>query len=133
MYKDVWLPKEVKITKSLKQGTSKEKIGRKRYVTKSKLLKINFQCQEFGLFICQAYPYLGHSPDGVISCNCCGKGFLETKCPWNSREKLVSECVTQTKFCFIYDDSDKIGLKNSHPYLRTAHFTSKVCYRQIVL
>ena len=43
-----------------------------------------------GLFISQAYLYLGGSPNGVISCSFCGKGILEIKCPWTSREKRVN-------------------------------------------
>ena len=63
-------------------------------------------------------PYLGAShPDGVISCNCCGEGILET-CPWTSRERLISEYITQQKSCLTYDYSNKISLKNSHPYMQ---------------
>ena len=63
-------------------------------------------------------PSLGAShPDGVISCNCCGEGILET-CPWTSRERLISEYITQQKSCLTYDYSNKISLKNSHPYMQ---------------
>ena len=67
--------------KSLEWGKSKEKIARKRYVRKNKSSWINFQCQEPGLFVSQAYPYLGTSLDGVISSNCCGEGILEINAP----------------------------------------------------
>ena len=110
--------KKSKKSKSLEWGTSKEKIARKRYVRKNKSSHINFQCQECGLFISQAYPYLGTSPDGFISCNCCGEGILEIKCPWTSRGKLISEYVTQSESCITCDDSNKISLKNSHPYMQ---------------
>ena len=95
-----------------------EKITRKSYVRKNKLSHINFLCQESGLFISQAYLYLGASPDGVISCNCCGKGILEIKCPWISQERLIGECITQPESCLTYDDSNKISIKNSHPYMQ---------------
>ena len=88
-------------SKSLEWGTSKEKIARKRHVKKNKLSHINFQCQESGLFISQACPYLGASLDGAISCNCCGEGILEIKCSWNSRERLISEYITQPGSCFL--------------------------------
>ena len=42
MCKDMWLPKEVKKTKSLDWGTSKEKNARKNYVWKNKSSFINF-------------------------------------------------------------------------------------------
>ena len=43
----------------------------------------------------QRYPYLylGASPEGVISCNSCGKRILEIKYPCTSQEKLISEYV----------------------------------------
>ena len=62
---------------------------------KNKSSNINFQFQEPGLFISQTYPNLGASPDGVISCNCCGERILEIKCPWTSRERLISEYITK--------------------------------------
>ena len=110
--------KKSKKSKSLEWGTSKEKIARKRYVRKNKSSHINFQCQESGLFISQAYPYSGASTDGVISCNCCGEGILEIKCHWTSRERLISEYIKQPESCLTYDDSNKISLKNSHPYMQ---------------
>ena len=33
-----------------------------------------------GLFIDLCHPYMGASPDGIVSCSCCGKGVLEVKC-----------------------------------------------------
>ena len=96
--------KKPKKIKSLEWGTSKEKIARKRYVRKNKSSHINFQCQDPELFVSQAYPYLGARPDGVISCNCCGEGMLEIKCPWSSRERLISEYITQPESCLTYDE-----------------------------
>ena len=34
-----------------------------------------------GLFI-NWYPHLGATPDGIISCDCCGTGIIEIKCPY---------------------------------------------------
>ena len=79
-------------------GTSKKETTRKRYVSKSKFSHINFPCQESRLFISEAYQYVGSHPDGAISCNCCGEGPFEIKCPWTSRERLISEYVTQQSF-----------------------------------
>ena len=73
-------------------------------------------CQEPGLFLSQAYTYLGDSPDGVIRCNCCGEGILEIKCPWTSREKLNSEYITQNQFKKV-------------PPLYALKSTLNVCYR----
>ena len=118
MWKDMWLPKEFKKGKFWEWGTSKENIARKRYITKNKLSHIHFQCQESGLFIFPVYPYLGASPDGFISCNCCDEGILEIKCPWTSQERLISEYITQPESCLTYDNTNNISLENGLPYMQ---------------
>ena len=80
-------------------GTSKGKIVRKRYLSKNKSTQVNFQYQESELFIFQTYPYLGASPDSVISCHCYGEEILNIKCLWTSRERLISEYRTQAGPC----------------------------------
>ena len=62
----------------------------------------------------QVYPYLGASPDGAVSCNCCDEELLEIKYPWTSLEKLTSEYIAQPESCLTYDDSNKISLENNH-------------------
>ena len=81
-------------------------------IRKNKSSHRNFRCQEYGIFISQTYPYLGASSDGVISCKCFGKEILEISCPWTSREKLISEYVTQPETCLTYDDSNKTNLRH---------------------
>ena len=93
-------------------------IARRRYVTKNKLSHIHFQCQESGLFIFLVYLYLGASPDGFISCNCCDEGILKIKCSWTSQERLISENITQPESCLTYNDSNNISLKNGLPYMQ---------------
>ena len=88
-----------KKSKSLQWDTSKEKIARKRYVRKNKLSRINFQCQESGLFIPETYPSLGAIPDDVISCNYYGEEILEIKSPQTSRAKLISQYLVQPESC----------------------------------
>ena len=60
----------------------------KKCVAKSP--QINFQCHESRLFRSEAYPYLMASPDGLISCNCCGKDILGIKCTGSRQEKLIT-------------------------------------------
>ena len=48
----------------------------------------SFTVETTGLHICPNYPYLGASPDGLISCTCCGRGILEIKCPYSMRNSI---------------------------------------------
>ena len=98
-----------------------------RYVRKNKFSHMNFQSQELGLLISQAYPNLGVAHNGVIACNCCGKGILKIKCPWTSREKLISEYVTQPGSSLITTIVIKSALKIDTLYV--ANSTSTVCYK----
>ena len=42
----------------------------------------DFEMHTVGLLISTKYPFLGATPDGVVSCSCCGSGLLEVKCPY---------------------------------------------------
>ena len=47
---------------------------------------IDFTVVPTGLHVNPSFPHLGASPDGIVSCCCCGKGLLEIKCPYSKRE-----------------------------------------------
>lgn len=57
--------------------------GRNAYIEKLKNDHINFSFTISGLIINPNFPYLGASPDGIINCDCCGKGCVEIKCPYS--------------------------------------------------
>lgn len=71
----------------------------------------NFSCVDAGLQILPQYPYLAASPDGVVYCECCGKGTLEIKCPFKHRNVAPHE-IRDSDFCL---DSN-YQLKESHSY-----------------
>ena len=66
-------------------------------------------------------PYIGASPDALVSCNCCGNGCLEIKCPFESREKFVFEILGCNDSYLEGDVKNRIKLKTTHLY----------CYHQI--
>ena len=43
----------------------------------------NFVYRQSGLVISTEFPYLGASPDGFVSCDCCTNGLVEVKCPYS--------------------------------------------------
>ena len=47
----------------------------------------DFKISEVGLVLHLLYPFLGATPDGLVSCSCHGDGTLEIKCPYSCREK----------------------------------------------
>ena len=66
------------------------------------------------LFLSSAYPYLGASLDGIVSCSCCGVGCLEIKCPYCDREKRI-DSIVQKSSCVEKVNGNYI-LKENHQY-----------------
>ena len=62
---------------ALNWGKTNEKFAFKRHIRKNRTKHKNFSCKTTGLFIIEHYPFLGASPDGVLSCKYCGLGVLE--------------------------------------------------------
>ena len=59
-----------------------------------KVMKILKSVYRAGMFIDRG---AGASPDGIITCTCCGKGVLEVKCPFCVKDCLPQE--NQDNFC----------------------------------
>ena len=70
-------------------------------------------------------PYLGASPDGIVNCNCCGKGVLEVKCPFCIKEDLPGD-LDETDFCMTQQDG-KWMLKRNHAYHYQIQLQLEVC------
>lgn len=54
------------------------------------------------LFISQERPYIGASPDAMITCDCCGQETVEVKCPYCFKDKLPEE--NAKNFCMAKDE-----------------------------
>ena len=77
-----------------------------------------------GFFIDAVKPFLGVSPDSIITCNCCGKGVLEVKCPYCNRENLTED--DQKSFCLTKED-EKWKLRRNHSYYYQVETQMMVC------
>ena len=73
----------------------------------------DFEVQQAGLFLDKEIPFIGASPDGIISCKCCWKGVLEVKCPFCVKEGLPDE--ESEDFCMELQNN-KWVLKRKHQY-----------------
>jgi len=53
-----------------------------------------------GLTVNVAYPFLGASPDGIVSCSCYGRMLVEVKCPYRCSCQHLQEVSVHAKdFC----------------------------------
>ena len=106
-------------------GCTHEKDGVQSYISSATRNHDGLQVLEAGLFVDIERPYLGASPDGIINCNCCGKGVLEVKCPFCIKEGLPGD-LDQTNFCMTKQD-DLWTLKRNHAYYYQIQLQLEVC------
>jgi len=85
-----------------------------------------------GLRISGENPWLGASPDGIMSCSCHGNSVVEVKCPYSMRGMSVSEILQHPNCCLTAE-----GLLNKqHPYytqLQIQMFVFNVTYGVLLL
>ena len=67
---------------ALNWGRNNEDQARAAYVSVMKDQHRNFTVARSGLCLHSEYPHLGATPDGFVSCDSCGEGLLEIKCPY---------------------------------------------------
>ncbi|XP_046550827.1 uncharacterized protein LOC124260546 [Haliotis rubra] len=102
-------------------GTSHEPAARQLYVLRMTKDHPNVRVTQCGLIVNPQYPYLGASPDGLVSCvdceKCCSSyGLLEIKCPSTLRDLKPQEAASQTDFFCKLDENMNLKLKENHPY-----------------
>ena len=76
----------------------------------------NLSANEYVFFISLTVPYIGASLDALVSCNCCGNGCLEIKCPYDSREKFVFQILDCVVGYLEGDVTNGTQLKTTHMY-----------------
>ena len=104
---------------SVKWGIDNEDECRVEYQKHQSLSHINFTCNLSGFVVNTNHPFLGASPDGIINCQCCGRGTVEIKCPFKHRNVTVQEAAATDKdFCI----SSSLSLKSNHKYYTQVQF-----------
>lgn len=81
--------------------------------------------KDAGLFISMERPFIGATPDGLISCDCCGKGILEVKCPHCFKDGLPDD--EKENFCMIKNTSGEWVLRRQHSYYYQVQAQLNVC------
>ena len=113
-------------------GCRHEKSARDSYVKKVKEEHTNLTVHDSGLLINPNWPFIGASPDGIVSCACCGKGTLEIKCPYCHRgDSIESAASEDSKFCLQAASDGTLHLIHSHAYyyqVQTQLFVSNLDY-----
>ena len=66
-------------TAALRWGCEHEEVAQRKYLQLMSLSHRDFKVEESGFFICTDYPFIGASPDGLVTCACCSDGICEVK------------------------------------------------------
>ena len=113
-------------------GCKHEKSAQDLYLKTQKPKHTNLAVQVSGLVINPLWPFIGASPDGLLSCTCCGGGTLEIKCPFCHRGEDVAVAASKDrKFCLQPSSDGSLRLDRSHAYyyqVQTQLFVSDVEY-----
>ena len=92
----------------------------------------NLTVDDCGLLINPKWPLIGASPDGLLSCECCGKETLQIKCPYCHRyESIASAAFSDKTFCLHTASDGSLHLDHSHAYyyqVQTQLFVSGLNY-----
>lgn len=65
---------------SVRWGRDNEVNAKNRFINDEGPKHKGFEVRSCGLFVDEKRPYLGASPDGIVSCSCCKDAVLEIKC-----------------------------------------------------
>ena len=97
------------------------------YVNVIETKHTSFKVEMIGLHVNPQYPHLGASPDGLISCSCCGNGLLEIKCSYSKRNLDPTQIVDSS----FYLKPTESGLKLSkvHDYYHQVQGQMAICER----
>ncbi len=90
----------------------------------------NLQVESCGLMIGPSFSYLGATPDGIVTCDCCGKGVLEVKCPYQCRADLSFQDASEVReFCLEKncDGSSSLLLRSNHSYFYQIQLQMRLC------
>lgn len=108
-------------SKFTKYGILNEQKARKAYADSMKVHHQNFRVSEAGFCISTKMSQFGASADGVITCDCCGEGCLEIKCPFRlkkieGKKFTVQDFVEMKDSCLIRNQDGTYALDSNHLY-----------------
>ena len=107
---------------AIQHGKKNEVAALKAYCEQQSAVHSGFTAEDTGIFLSKRYPYLGASPDGLTSCQCCGDCLVEVKCP------VVQSSPSHENVSFLKKSTGgKSILKEKHPYYGLIQGQMAIC------
>ena len=113
---------------ALKWGVDHENVARQQYIDMMSHQHNTFECHPAGLMVCIEHSHLGASPDGLVTCVCCGSGLVEIKCPYKHREEHPHQ-VIDSSFC-LSEVEGAMKLNHCHDYYIQVQGQMAVCSKE---
>ena len=98
---------------ALKYGREMEEEAKKCLVQKlTSMGHKKVQMIDAGLYILDSHPFIGASPDAIISCDCCGFSCCEVKCPLSVADSKPST----ENIPWLIKTPSGVALSSKHKY-----------------
>ncbi|XP_068677854.1 uncharacterized protein [Montipora foliosa] len=116
LIKSICYPNVFKVnTKATRHGCKHEDDAIRAYENEMKKTHCNFTVTRCGLFINKKHPFLHATPDFLTSCDCCGLGCGEVKCPICIKDCDFEKYTSEKNACLEKVDG-VFCLKRHHDY-----------------
>ena len=99
---------------ALKYGRTMEEEAVNTFANIMKKTHKDFKAEECGLFLHFRFPFIGASPDRMLSCSCCPPSCLEVKCPYSIN--YTSPDDPSVKLPYLLREGDKLQIIRKHKY-----------------
>ena len=100
-------------TEAMKHGKDTEPKAKLAYIRFMKRRHRTFVASDTGLIISHDYPFIGASPDLLVSCKCHGKGLCEIKCPYKKKNERPNH-ENYSDHLELVDGVTRLRKKSSH-------------------
>lgn len=83
---------------AIRWGQEHEEDALKSFYANEAMKHVDFKLEKCGLYIHQTKPYIGASPDALLTCKCHGTSPVEIKNPYTIRNESVIDGASQCDF-----------------------------------
>ena len=94
---------------AIKWGQEHENDALKSFYENEAVKPVDFKLEKCGLHINQTKPYIGASPDALLTCKCHGISPVEIKCTYTIRNESVIDSASQCDFLVKINDLVCLG------------------------
>ncbi|XP_046857602.1 uncharacterized protein LOC124451003 [Xenia sp. Carnegie-2017] len=103
-------------TAATRWGCQHEEVARDKYRKWLNTNHENVSVTNSGFWIHLTHGFLVASPDGLVSCQCCGTGICEIKCPFCHKDETIETSTNDRLFCIEVNSDGTKQLKRTCAY-----------------